>query len=211
MRITQVFVQDKCAKIFFLHPQPNPITSWFCVPHVTVSLLMTAHTVPPRTLCSPASFYTWLNVECEAPGTVLSIKTRSVHECFLSTFSNPSEHSRDHPPHPRIPPAESQSYCPKQAFSDAEKCPGISHCRGFWSSKIWRNAKRGTFRGAWVAQWVKCLTRDFGSGHDFMVREIEPLIGLCWQHEASFGILSLSLPLLHSFSLSLSLSLSQNK
>ena len=28
--------------------------------------------------------------------------------------------------------------------------------------------------GAWVAQSVKRLLLDFGSGHDFMVREIEP-------------------------------------
>ena len=33
-------------------------------------------------------------------------------------------------------------------------------------------------RGARVAQSVKCLTFDFGSGHDFTVREIEPSITL---------------------------------
>ena len=32
---------------------------------------------------------------------------------------------------------------------------------------------------AWVAQLVKYLTLDFGSGHDFMVCETEPCIGLC--------------------------------
>ena len=34
-------------------------------------------------------------------------------------------------------------------------------------------------RGAWVAQWVKCLTLDLCSGHDLMVVEIEPQLGLC--------------------------------
>ena len=30
-----------------------------------------------------------------------------------------------------------------------------------------------------MAQLVKCLTLDFGSGYDLMVREMEPRIGLC--------------------------------
>ena len=34
-------------------------------------------------------------------------------------------------------------------------------------------------RGAWVAQLVKCLTLDFGSDHDLMVREFKPCIWLC--------------------------------
>ena len=29
-------------------------------------------------------------------------------------------------------------------------------------------------RGAWVPQLVKCLTLDFGSGHDLTVCETEP-------------------------------------
>ena len=33
--------------------------------------------------------------------------------------------------------------------------------------------------GAWVAQSVKGLTPDFGSGHDLTVCDIEPRIGLC--------------------------------
>ena len=35
-------------------------------------------------------------------------------------------------------------------------------------------------RGTWVAQSVKCPTPDFSSnsGHDLMVREMEPHIGL---------------------------------
>ena len=32
---------------------------------------------------------------------------------------------------------------------------------------------------AWVAQSVKPLTLDFGSGHDLLVREIKPRNGLC--------------------------------
>ena len=35
------------------------------------------------------------------------------------------------------------------------------------------------FRGAWVAQSVEHPTLDFGSGHDLMVCEIKPFIGLC--------------------------------
>ena len=34
------------------------------------------------------------------------------------------------------------------------------------------------FKGAWVAQSVKRPTLGFGSGHDLMVREFKPLIGL---------------------------------
>ena len=34
-------------------------------------------------------------------------------------------------------------------------------------------------RGTWVAQSVKHLTLDFGSGHDLVVHEFEPLIRLC--------------------------------
>lgn len=34
--------------------------------------------------------------------------------------------------------------------------------------------------GAWVAQSVKHPTLDFSSGHDFVVHEIKPSIGLCF-------------------------------
>ena len=34
-------------------------------------------------------------------------------------------------------------------------------------------------RGAGVAQWIKYLSLDFGSGHDLAVCEFEPHIGLC--------------------------------
>ena len=33
-------------------------------------------------------------------------------------------------------------------------------------------------RGAWVAQSVKRLTLDFGSGHDLTLHEFEPRVGL---------------------------------
>ena len=52
-------------------------------------------------------------------------------------------------------------------------------------------------RGAWVAQSVECLTLDFGSGHDLMVHEIEPLVKLMLTAWRLLGIISLllSLPL----------------
>ena len=34
------------------------------------------------------------------------------------------------------------------------------------------------FGGAWVAQLVKCVTLDFGSGHDLAVRGFKPCVGL---------------------------------
>ena len=46
--------------------------------------------------------------------------------------------------------------------------------------------KSTEFRGAWVAQSIKCLTLGFGTVHDLMVREFEPHVRLS---------LSLSLPL----------------
>ena len=68
------------------------------------------------------------------------------------------------------------------------------------------------FRGAWVAQSVKILTLDFGSGHDLMVCELEPRIGLCtFSMEPAWDSLFFSLPLLHSCLHALSLSLKINK
>ena len=68
--------------------------------------------------------------------------------------------------------------------------------------------------GAWVAQAGECLTLGFGSGHDLMVHEFEPLIGLCadseklaWDSRSP----SLSVPSRLMLFFSLSLSLSQNK
>ena len=62
-----------------------------------------------------------------------------------------------------------------------------------------------------MAQLAKRLTLDFGSGHDFAVREFEPHIGL-WadiQEPAWYSLSPLSAPspLILILSLSLSLSL----
>ena len=50
---------------------------------------------------------------------------------------------------------------------------------------------------AWVARSVKFPTRDSGSGHDLMVHEMEPHIGICSALTARslLGILSLPLSL----------------
>ena len=61
-------------------------------------------------------------------------------------------------------------------------------------------------RGSWVVQLVKHPTPDFGSGHDLMVHEFEPYVGLCAdssQPGTCFGLclpLSLPLPCLSSVS-----------
>ena len=67
--------------------------------------------------------------------------------------------------------------------------------------------KKVIFRGAWMAQLVKCLTLGFGSGHDLTVREFEPCIGFCVvSAKPAWDSLSpcLSLHLSHLLSLSLS-------
>ena len=49
--------------------------------------------------------------------------------------------------------------------------------------------------GTWVTQLAKRLTLNFGSGHDLMVREIEPCVGpplIAW---SLWDSLSPSLPL----------------
>ena len=67
-------------------------------------------------------------------------------------------------------------------------------------------------RGAWMAQLVKHLTLDFGSGHDLTVHEFESGIGLCADRaEPAWDSLSLPLTLCSSPTCSLFLSLSQNK
>ena len=67
-------------------------------------------------------------------------------------------------------------------------------------------------QGTWVAQSGKCPTLDFGSGHDLMVGETEPHVGLCadsvW-NLLGFLSLPLSLPLPCSCTPALSLSLSK--
>ena len=69
-----------------------------------------------------------------------------------------------------------------------------------------------TKRGAWVAQLVKHLTLDFGSGHHLTVCGIEPYCRvLPWLVQSLLGILSLplSLPIPHLLTCALSLSLSK--
>ena len=62
-------------------------------------------------------------------------------------------------------------------------------------------------RGTSVAQSVKCPTLDLGSGHDLMVCEFKPLVGLCTDStEPDWDSVSLSLPLPCLFSLCLTLS-----
>ena len=74
------------------------------------------------------------------------------------------------------------------------------------------HSKEMYIRGAWMAQSVKHLTLDLGSGHDLTVCEFEPRVWLCADCEEtawnsfppSFSVLTLTL-------LICSLSLSQNK
>ena len=49
--------------------------------------------------------------------------------------------------------------------------------------------------GTWVAQLVKCLTPDFGSGLELMIREFEPHIRLCTDSvEPAWDSVSLTSP-----------------
>ena len=41
--------------------------------------------------------------------------------------------------------------------------------------EIWLPSKAVVLRGTWVAQLVKCLTLDFGSGHDLRVMRSSPM------------------------------------
>ena len=74
--------------------------------------------------------------------------------------------------------------------------------------------------GVWVAQSVKHLTLDVGSGRDLMVHEFKPHMGLCADgRESAWDYVSPSLsappPLVrmpaHAYALSLSLSVKINK
>ena len=75
---------------------------------------------------------------------------------------------------------------------------------------------RSYYWGAWVAQSIKCPTVGFGSGHDLMVNEFKPCVGL--HAEPAWDSLSLCLSLsasplfmlTHCLSLSVSLSLNIN-
>ena len=44
--------------------------------------------------------------------------------------------------------------------------------------QVLQNHLKHAFRGTWVAQSVKHLALDFGSGHDLTVHEFEPHVGL---------------------------------
>ena len=58
--------------------------------------------------------------------------------------------------------------------------------------------------GTWVAQLVKRLTRDLGSGHDLTVCEFKPALDSSLTVESLLGILSLPLyPSLFALNLSL--------
>ena len=59
--------------------------------------------------------------------------------------------------------------CPTSAFKSETVCPTLPKY----------NLKSFKYRGAWVAQSVKHLTLDFGSGHDLAIWEFKPRIGIC--------------------------------
>ena len=64
--------------------------------------------------------------------------------------------------------------------------------------------------GAWVAQWVKHPTLDFGLGHDLTVYGFEPQVGLCTDACLGFSLLLSAPPqLVLARFLALSLSLSK--
>ena len=53
--------------------------------------------------------------------------------------------------------------------------------------------KASNGQDTWVSQSVKCLTLDFGSGHDLAVGEFKPCVGLCADSKSLLEILSLPL------------------
>ena len=70
-----------------------------------------------------------------------------------------------------------------------------SDAPGRWRAACLPQLKNLLSRGTWMAQLVKCLTLDFSSGHDLMVHEFEPHIGLCADRaEPAWDPLSLPLP-----------------
>ena len=66
--------------------------------------------------------------------------------------------------------------------------------------------KRFLFRGAWVAQSVKCATLDFGSGQDLLVVRSSPEWGSTPTVQSLLEIFSLHPPLSAPPLLTLSLS-----
>ena len=60
-------------------------------------------------------------------------------------------------------------------------CGGSSLTCGL-TSLVDMDSKKGCW-GTWVAHSVKCLIVGFASGHDLMVHEFKPCIGLCTNGE----------------------------
>ena len=93
-------------------------------------------------------------------------------------------------------------------------CPFLQYhdfywvCNGFleWCGGSVHLKNTGPW-GTWVAQSIKRLTLDFGSGHDLTVCETGPRVGVCTDSsEPAWDIPSLSLSLSLPLSLPLSLS-----
>ena len=87
----------------------------------------------------------------------------------------------------------------------------LSTCQGAPLSRVLSQMrlcfKTPQFRGAWVAQSVKCPTLGFGAGHGLAVCEFKPLtLGSLLTAQSLLGTLSLPLflPLPHARSLPLS-------
>ena len=75
-----------------------------------------------------------------------------------------------------------------------------------WPRRLWADLQeKGALRGAWVAQSVKRLTLDFGSGHGLTVHET----GAALMVQSLLGILSL--PLCLSLARALALALSRSR
>ena len=60
-----------------------------------------------------------------------------------------------------------------------------SHLKFNIRDQMFKSNKQG--RGAWVAQSVKCLTPDLGSGHDLMVCEFKSQVRLCTERGVCLG------------------------
>ena len=89
-----------------------------------------------------------------------------------------------HPPHPPTPHQPSvYSQFLRVSYGLA---PSLSNLFFFsFPSPMWmeleteRSILKQSLGGAWVAQSVKPLTLDFGSGHGLTVHEFKPCVGLC--------------------------------
>ena len=79
------------------------------------------------------------------------------------------------------------------AFPAGSKLFGGRECAALITPHL--NRARQDAGGTWVAQSVKRLSLDFGSGHDVAARGIEPHVGFCADGMgATWDSLSLSLP-----------------